>query len=368
LLFQLSEEITKDELMCLKLFLDEELPRSKLTPETTILDIFTEMEKKGILGQDNLSVLKNLCDKINSSLWYRIEDGLKLFGKTKLPLSHTHARCLASPVAPDPPGSGNDSSQPEVYKMTSRPCGVCLILNNHNFAKSREGVLECKHLSDRNGTDVDAAALRNVFTKLHFKVEEYRDLTADEIRKTVNILRCADHGDKDCFVCCILSHGKKGIIYGVDGQEVPIRELTTSFTVGNCNSLAGKPKVFFIQACQGEASHKGVPIEMDSGEQESSVEADRRFQMDCIPAEADFLLGMATLQDYVSYRSPKEGTWYIQALCQHLESSCPRGVDLLTILTAVNQEVSSKTCDRNERKQMPQPSFTLTKTLIFPVN
>ncbi|NWX32095.1 CASP8 protein, partial [Notiomystis cincta] len=376
LLFQLSEDITEDELMSFKLFLVKELPKSKLTPETTMLDVLTEMEKKGLLGKDNLSMLKSLCEKINISLWNRIEDGLNLFGQEEMLITEEERSStggreghLVSSVAPHPPGSSNDSSQLlEAYKMTSRPCGVCLILNNHNFAKAREGALEHKHMKDRNGTDVDAVALRNVFSKLHFRVEEYRDLTAEEIRKTVNIFRSEDHEDKDCFVCCILSHGKKGIIYGVDGQEVPIRELTTSFTVQNCNSLAGKPKVFFIQACQGDAFHKGVTIETDSGEQDSSREQDARFQLDCIPAEADFLLGMATLQDYVSYRNPREGTWYIQALCQHLESSCPRGEDVLTILTAVNQEVSRKTCERNAKKQMPQPSFTLRKRLIFPVN
>ncbi|NWW79622.1 CASP8 protein, partial [Climacteris rufus] len=372
LLFQLSEDITEDELMSFKLLLVKELPKSKLTPEATMLDIFTEMEKKGLLGKDNLSLLKSLCEKINISLWNRIEDGLDLFGQEEMLITEEERGStghLVSSVTLAPPGSFNDSSQQlEAYKMTSRPCGVCLILNNHNFAKAREERLEHKHLKDRNGTDVDAAALRNVFSKLHFRIEEYRDLTAEEIRKTVNIFRCEDHEDKDCFVCCILSHGKKGIIYGVDGQEVPIRELTASFTVQNCNSLAGKPKVFFIQACQGDALHKGVSIETDSGEQDSSAEREARVQLDCIPAEADFLLGMATLQDYVSYRSPREGTWYIQALCQHLEYSCPRGEDVLTILTAVNQEVSRKTCEQNAKKQMPQPSFTLRKKLIFPVN
>lgn len=140
----------------------------------------------------------------------------------------------------------------------------------------------------------------------------------------MNIYRCQDHNDKDCFVCCVLSHGKKGVIYGVDGQEVRIQELTTSFTGQNCHSLAGKPKVFFVQACQGDARQKGVTIETDSGEQDSSLEADARFQLECIPSEADFLLGMATLQDYVSYRSSSQGSWYIQSLCQHLENSCPR--------------------------------------------
>ncbi|NXT07304.1 CASP8 protein, partial [Prunella fulvescens] len=376
LLFQLSEDVTKDELMSFKLLLFKELPKSKLTRETTMLDLLTEMEKKGLLGKDNLSLLKSLCEEINISLWNRIEDGLKLFGQEEMFITEEQrgsTGCpeghLVSSVAPGPPGSFNDSSQLlEAYKMTSRPCGVCLILNNHNFAKAREEMPEHKYMKDRNGTHVDAAALRKVFSKLHFRVEEYRDLTAEEIRETVNIFQNADHEDEDCFVCCILSHGKKGIIYGVDGQEVPIRELTTSFTAQNCNSLAGKPKVFFIQACQGDAFHQGVTIETDSGEQDSSVGRDARCQLDSIPAEADFLLGMATLQDYVSYRSPKDGTWYIQALCHHLEKSCPRGEDVLTILTAVNQEVSRKTCERDAKKQMPQPSFTLRKRLIFPVN
>ncbi|KAM9287039.1 caspase-8 isoform 2-T2 [Morus bassanus] len=376
LLFQLSEDITKDELKSFKFLLGEELPKCRLNPKTTMLDVFTEMEKKGILGEDNLGFLKNLCAEINISLLKRIEEyELNLVGEEEMLITEkqrgttgAHARWLPSSVAPDSLGSWNESSQLEAYKMTSQPRGVCLILNNHSFAKAREAVPEPKNMKDRSGTDVDAAALRRVFTKLHFTIAEHKDLTAEEIRKTVNIYRCIDHKDKDCFVCCVLSHGKKGIIYGVDGQEVPIQELTTSFTGQNCRSLAGKPKVFFVQACQGDACQKGVTVETDSGEQDYFLETDARFQLDCIPAEADFLLGMATLQDYVSYRSPKEGTWYIQALCQHLESSCPRGEDILTILTAVNQEVSRKSCKPNAEKQMPQPSFTLRKKLIFPVN
>ncbi|NXG23092.1 CASP8 protein, partial [Grallaria varia] len=375
LLFQLSEDITKDELMSFKLFLDGTLPKSKLTPETTMLDIFIEMEKKGLLGKDNLGLLKSLCEKINISLWNKIEDGLNLFGQEKMLITEEERGsaggpegCLALPVAPEFRGSHSDSSRLEAYKMTSRPCGVCLILNNHNFAEARKGVPENQYLKDRNGTEVDAAALRNVFSKLHFRIEEHKDLTAKRIRETVNALQRQDHTDKDCFVCCILSHGKKGIIYGVDGQEVPIRELTTSFTVQNCPSLAGKPKVFFIQACQGDACQKGVSMEADSGEQDASVERGTSFQLDCNPTEADFLLGMATLQNYVSYRSPREGTWYIQALCQHLESRCPRGESVVSILTAVNREVSRKTGERNAEKQMPQPITTLQKQLIFPVN
>lgn len=46
--------------------------------------------------------------------------------------------------------------QLEAYKMTSRPRGVCLILNNHSFAKAREAVPELRDMKDRNGTHMDA--------------------------------------------------------------------------------------------------------------------------------------------------------------------------------------------------------------------
>ncbi|KAM8806883.1 uncharacterized protein ACNFOS_004055 [Eudromia elegans] len=363
LLFQLSENITTEELKCFKFLLGKELPKSKLNTENTMIDIFTEMEKKRILGEDNLEVLKSLCEKVDKSLVKRIEEyELSLCGEEEMLCTEGQSSSVILGVT-----AGNGSKILEVYKMTSRPRGVCLILNNHNFERTGTEVAGHK-LKNRKGTDVDAAALRKVFSKLHFKIAEYKDLTAKEIHNIVKRYQHEDHKDKDCFVCCILSHGKKGIIYGVDGQEVPIQELTTSFSGQNCHSLAGKPKVFFVQACQGDARQQGVVIEMDSTEQDSSVETDGRLQLDFIPSEADFLLGMATLQDHVSYRSPTQGSWYIQSLCQHLENSCPRGEDILTILTAVNQEVSEKLDKQNAGKQMPQPSFTLRKKLIFPVN
>ncbi|XP_021253377.1 caspase-8-like [Numida meleagris] len=379
LLFQLSENITKDDMKCFKFLLGKELPKCKLSPETTMLEVFMEMEKKGILREDDLTVLKTICGQVDKSLLKKIEEyGLNSLGEGEMLVTEGRrsstgapedsAIWLASSVAPDSLGNCDQSSQLEVYKMTSRPRGVCLILNNHNFSKARKAVPELRKMKNRNGTDVDADALKKVFSNLHFIIAEYKDCTAEEIRNIVNTYRCMDHNNKDCFVCCILSHGKKGMIYGVDGQEVPIQELTTSFTGQNCRSLAGKPKVFFVQACQGDAYHKAVTIETDCEEQDYSLETDAKFQLDCIPSEADFLLGMATLQDYVSYRSPSQGTWYIQSLCQHLENSCPRGEDILTILTAVNQEVSRKIDKWNAGKQMPQPSFTLRKKLIFPIN
>ncbi|XP_074856861.1 caspase-8 isoform X2 [Carettochelys insculpta] len=376
LLFQLSENITTDTLKSFKFLLTKELPKCKLDNEITMLRVLIEMEKKGLLAEENLKILKTICEKLDKSLLKKIEEfeleQSEMYvveghgGQTGV--SEVQDSLWASQTAQDCPGMHEEIQQADMYRMDSRPCGICLILNNHDFTQARAEVPTLQTMKDRNGTDVDAAALRRVFTKLHFEIAEYKDLTAKQIHQTIHRYRDMDHNVYDCFVCCILSHGDKGIVLGTDGQQTSIQELTTSFTGTNCRSLAGKPKVFFIQACQGDTFQKGVHIETDSTELDYSLEADARFQLECIPNEADFLLGMATMKDFVSYRSTTQGTWYIQSLCEHLEKSCPRGEDILSILTAVNQEVSRKNDKVNHGKQMPQPSFTLRKKLIFPIN
>lgn len=251
--------------------------------------------------------------------------------------------------------------------MKSKPRGYCVIFNNYDFSKARENVPKLRKIKDRTGTDLDAEALHNTFSELHFEVVRYKDSTAKKICEILKYYQCMDHNGKDCFVCCILSHGDKGIVYGCDGQEAPIYELTSYFTGLKCPSLAGKPKIFFIQACQGDNYQKGIAVETDSEEKEAYLEMDSNQKRN-IPDEADFLLGMATVNNCVSYRNPTEGTWYIQSLCQSLRERCPRGDDILTILTEVNFEVSNKDDKKNMGKQMPQPTFTLRKKLYFPLN
>jgi len=53
------------------------------------------------------------------------------------------------------------------------------------------------------------------------------------------------------FVLCILSHGSQGSIYGTDGEEIEIDKIMEQFDGKNCPALKDKPKLFFIQACQG---------------------------------------------------------------------------------------------------------------------
>ncbi|KAK2501107.1 hypothetical protein MC885_009432 [Smutsia gigantea] len=350
MLFQISEDVSKLELRSFKFLLSQNISKCKLDDDMNMLDIFIEMEKRVILGERNLDTLRRICDQVNKSLLKRINDYEEL--STDLSQFFMKEKLLGRLPMSDSPGVPDSESQVsiEVYPMKSKPRGYCLIFNNHDFRKAR-----------RN-------ALRKTFSDLHFEIVCYKDSTAKEICDVLKSYQKMDHNNRDCFICCILSHGDKGIIYGSDGQEAPIYELTSYFTGLQCPSLAGKPKIFFIQACQGDNFQRGIVVETDSKQKEDYLEMDSSFQKRYIPDEADFLLGMATVNNYVSYRNPVEGTWYIQSLCQSLRERCPRGEDILAILTKVNFEVSNKDDRKNMGKQMPQPTFTLRKKLFFPLN
>ncbi|XP_008579873.1 PREDICTED: caspase-8 [Galeopterus variegatus] len=376
MLFQISEDVSKAELSYFKFFLKKEISKCKLDDDMNLLDIFMEMEKRVILGESNLDTLKRICDRINKSLLKKINDYENLSRERRVSLERSPDEfsngegsfgVLAMSDSPREQDSDSQTSD-KVYRMKSKPRGYCLIFNNYDFSRARKDVPKLHRIKDRNGTHLDAEALGKTFNELHFEIVDYRDCTAKEICEFLKSYQSMDHSNKDCFICCILSHGDKGIVYGTDGQEASIYELTSYFTGSKCPSLAGKPKVFFIQACQGDNYQKGIAVETDSEQKEAYLEMDSSSQNRYIPDEADFLLGMATVNNCVSYRNPVEGTWYIQSLCQSLRERCPRGDDILTILTEVNYDVSSKDDKKNMGKQMPQPTFTLRKKLVFPLN
>ena len=68
-----------------------------------------------------------------------------------------------------------------------------------------------------------------------------------------------NHSAYDALVVCVLSHGMEGTVLGVDGVEMPIKQLYRPFTA--FRTLTSKPKLFFIQACQGVAYQTGQIVE-----------------------------------------------------------------------------------------------------------
>ncbi|XP_061588994.1 caspase-8-like [Cololabis saira] len=281
---------------------------------------------------------------------------------------------LPAPVPVSGPTDGEDRlhDQGDVYRLQSRPVGLCVILNNENFTDL---------LSARAGTGRDAQSLAEVFSWLGFRVLMCRDQTRDQMDDTLTWLASLDvrvqppriqewhHGSfaglqqdvrhGDAFICCVLSHGSKGVVVGVDGESLSIKEVTRRFRASKQSALTNKPKVFIIQACQGPGIQRGVL--------RSGLEADDAGSLST-PEEADVLVAMATVEDHAAMRHITQGSWFIQSVCRQLKECCPRREDLTNILYRVNNDVSQKE-GRKERpgqvKQMPEVRFTLRKRLVL---
>ncbi|XP_008685576.1 caspase-8 isoform X3 [Ursus maritimus] len=389
-LYNIGEQLDSDELASLKFLSMDYIPQKKQEPIKDPLMLFQRLQEKRMLEESNLSFLKELLFRINrldllvtylDTSKEEMEQELQIPGRAQI----SAYRVMLFQIS-------EDVSKLELRSFKfflSQEISRCKLHDDLNlfdiFIEMEKRVIlgernldTLKRICDQinksllkkitDYEELSRDALCQTFSELHFEIVPFKDCTAKKICEVLKSYQSMDHSSRDCFICCILSHGDKGIIYGSDGQEVPIYELTSYFTGSKCPSLAGKPKIFFIQACQGDNYQKGIAVETDSEQKEAYLEMDSSYQKRYIPEDADFLLGMATVNNCVSYRNPMEGTWYIQSLCQSLRERCPRGEDILTILTEVNFEVSNKDDRKNMGKQMPQPTFTLRKKLFFPLN
>ncbi|XP_041662167.1 caspase-8 isoform X2 [Cheilinus undulatus] len=427
LLYELSEDLTDENLKEIKFLLNGKLPRRKLEENVTTLEVFLEMEQMDLINNTDLKSLELLLqfccpvltEKINRfkeqqvphsgliaqetgrprSMTYPLEpnnnqstmssfttsmdftnvahggDNLEDLSHEMSGLSTRTGSCSSMTVRTDAlaisqselnvsssekqvaPTTNTNTEELGSYPMNAEKRGFCLIINNHDFSKSKQ------YLQRREGTMVDEERLIKVFEWLQFDTEIKRDCKREDMLSALHELSRRDHSNVDCLVCCILSHGELEGVFGVDGVTVSLKELREPFNGLMCPSLADKPKLFFIQACQGNDLQKPVDLESDGPSSRHVVSDAVKYS---IPSDADFLLAMSTVPSFVSFRERVNGTWFIQTLCQNLVQMVPRGADLVSILTKVNGDVSKKTDITGQKKQMPQPAFTLRKKVVFP--
>lgn len=241
----------------------------------------------------------------------------------------------------------------EEYCMNHPRRGTLLLFNQKNFDPKL-------NLKPRNGTDVDRDKVQALFEKLGFSVKVFNDMTFVKIKQELSKAAMEDHSQSDCFASVMLTHGDEGLLYSCDTKFKP-SDLWTPFLADECQSLAGKPKLFFIQACQGTKLDSGLRVKV----------ATDSLQMMKIPAHADFLIACSTVPGYYSWRNSSEGSWFIQALCAIL-SKYYNTMDLLSLMTKVNHAVAyhfqsyvPNDLEMHDKKQIPYICSMLTKKVYL---
>ncbi|XP_063788665.1 caspase-8-like [Pseudophryne corroboree] len=354
LLYDISERLSTSDVDKVKYLLYPGPHRTE-----SMLDVLLEMEKDGKLSEDDLKTLSNALREIHrNDLLQKVASYERQQGCQAASLISTLENLGIEESSPE---TQKDSSVPqghmEEYRLEKVPHGWCVIINNKRFSDG-----------DRSGTDRDAEAIRKVFAARGYVVEEHKDLTGDGILHIMEEYQKKDHSERDSFVCFVLSHGGQGVVFGTDGKEVPIKNITNCVNGQNCESLRGKPKVFFLQACQGDQVDEGVPYHSDSIGSTYADDGTRGH----IPTNADFLTGFATVEDYISLRHPRNGSVYVQKLCIALTDHHYFQEDLASILTTVHQRIAEEDYDytqedgRKRVKQMPSYKSELRKRLILP--
>ena len=260
--------------------------------------------------------------------------------------------------------------------MTARPRGTTLIINNASFAHHPQHGQQ----SPRHGSEEDVRQVEALFAALDFSVRTKENLSRLQLLDELYYIAREDHSAYDCFVLWLMSHGKSGEVFCSDGNTVPIQTLHDMFS--NCDTLSGKPKLFFIQACRGDGEDEGVSVAANTtissyellspNQVDSPIDAVKK-PASKVPTHADFLYAFSTVDEYVSYRHEAHGSFYVRGL---VEAFRERAVydHLLDILTVANQKVSNMEASipsvENENeikifKQMPEVKHTLRKKVRF---
>jgi len=240
---------------------------------------------------------------------------------------------------------------------------LAIIFNHENFLEDR--------MPKRTGTEQDVAAIKKTFEGLGFDVKNHDDLTVDEIFPVLYSIQ--RRKDLSCLALFILSHGESdGLLYAYDQNYKLHRNVIQQLLPDVCPSLAGKPKMIFIQACQGTETDAGVRIK-PRGVRQRHTSSDSVNSVSlpyCIPNYSDLLIYSAAYTGHYSFRNKRDGSWLIQTLCKELQES-PANEDLVSVLTSVSQKVAiSKTShatvdEYNKKKQIPLKQDTLIRKIYL---
>jgi hypothetical protein len=276
-----------------------------------------------------------------------------------------HSRLPSEPFRNITTNNGDAKLQFETFTQRDSPfynvskgTKLALIFNHSEFKQNR--------MPERKGTEKDVQAISQTFAQLNFDPEVVDNPTHTQILGKLESIQKLKN--LSCLALFILSHGEEnGVLHSYDGTYTLHKHIVPELLPENCPSLAGKPKLIFIQACQGEKVDEGVNLVHRVTETDGSSYSIPY----CIPNYSDFLIFSAAYDGYFSFRSPANGSWFIQALCDQIKDSKPEE-DLNSILTKVSFYVAiHKTSNvpnapiLDQKKQVPLKQDTLLRKIYL---
>ncbi|KAG8233290.1 hypothetical protein J437_LFUL012225, partial [Ladona fulva] len=122
--------------------------------------------------------------------------------------------------------------------------GIAVIFNNEKFKDDK--------LKQRVGAAEDGRELYDTLKGIGFDVRLYNDKKLDDMWEVINKVAKEDHTNHDCLLVAFMTHGEDNDYLFATDYTFKIDEVVERFKSDRVPSLAGKPKIFLIQACRGK--------------------------------------------------------------------------------------------------------------------
>lgn len=220
------------------------------------------------------------------------------------PLSWSAASSITRPVS--------ISTSRDSAKYVMQGTKKLVVLNHKNFHPRLK-------LNTRRGTEIDVKAIESSFKPLGWDVEVLNDCTTSQIRDAILRIQISEV-DICALAIFILSHGEdNGTVFAQDGLYRVDHDILYPLAADKCPILAGKPKMIFVQACQGQDTDSGTSVTTHR-KRHTSSDNTATYK---IPNYADFVIFQASFWQHYSFRSGDTGSWFIQALCAKVDQSEP---------------------------------------------
>jgi len=300
------------------------------------------------------SLFLHLMNTRNSdSLCYFVKNCLNNMNRADMVNTFIHDKC-GKPTC-DIHVKVNDSDD-EFYEQGA---GLCVIINQKIFYTD-PSYPNAATLEDRLGTDRDRDELEVTFTLFGAECLIYEDLTHTELKEKLEQAAIQANNTKYYWVSvCVLSHGRRlnGVdeILGVNGIGMDRKLIINMFAdASKSPNLQKKPKLFFFQACRG--------IETTATGTQETISSDSAVH--CVggwPAISDYMVASATIEDFVSFRSTVEGTFFIRHLCKVLQDHGHEKT-LADLMIIVNNKVAGH---RQDYPSQPEYTSTMSKKFLF---
>jgi len=248
-------------------------------------------------------------------------------------------------------------------------CGEALIINIFTTkGKSEDGNTSTD--SFRSGSKNDVKSLEGLFKYLNFHTMTVSDLTALEIKKKIMSF-CRDldtkYKDKDMCAVVVMGHGQENIICGRDGEKVHIKEdILDRFSNTNCPSMIGKPKLFVFQSCRGYKKDTGIDKRFNLLQRhdcDTDTDNDDQNSSKVTSVLTDSLEAYSTVDDYVAFRCPDKGGFFIQKMCEVFHKNAHQD-EIHTLFRRVSREVK-KVKSKEYVTTPPEIRSRMDKALYF---